>query len=491
MAEGAIIAIDQGTTNTKALLVDIDGTVLASAAVGMSISYPKPGWVEQDAEDIWRSVATAIDQVLTDTPSPPVRGVAISNQRETVVLWDASTGTPVAPAISWQCRRSADICERLREQGSQQAIETRSGLQLDPMFPAGKIAWLLNSDPNIRKRAERGELRVGTIDSWLLWKLTGGDVHATDHSNASRTQLYSLQDQTWDERLLDHFAIPQTVLPLIRPSAAVFGETGAKCSPLPEGVSVLAMMGDSHAALFAHGLDQPGRAKVTIGTGASFMAPTDSSLDHGSGLSRTIAWHDGADAKYALEGNIIAAGDAVRFATRLLGLSDENELAALALTVPSSDGVCFVPALAGLGAPHWDPKARGIVDGMSMGTGPAHIARAALEAVAHQIADVVEVADQKLRAPLTALVTDGGASSNSELLRAVASFTGKQVIRANLAEASAIGAARMAMNTLGERAWSVPPPDHVFFPGEYFGDRDNMRARWRHAIGRALSHPPG
>ncbi len=480
-----ILAIDQGTSNTKVLLVDADtGAVVAHASRAMQVSHPYPGWAEQSATDIWSAVQHGIAAVLAATAGANVAAVAISNQRETIVLWDAVTGEPVAPAPIWQCRRTSARCEALRVAGHADAVAAISGLGLDPLFPAAKIAWLLDEVPSARDRAMRGELRCGTIDSWLLWKLTDGRVHATDASNASRTQLLGLETLNWDARLASIFAVPPTLLPNVRSSDSLFGSVAAGVSALPAGVPVHAMLGDSHAALYGHGIRAPGRAKVTIGTGSSVMTPTATRVRSRHGLSETIAWSRGGEVLYALEGNISVSGQAAAFAAQLLGVADETALTALASSVETSGGVVFVPALAGLGAPHWRSQARGIIAGMSLGTRPAHVARATLEAIALQIGDVLNATEADLGVAVPEVSVDGGATCNTVLMQMLADLTGRIVLRPAMVEASALGAARMAADALGFPAWPDGTQDR-FSPSLPAAAAQEIRAGWHDAIARA------
>jgi glycerol kinase len=485
MKQTAVLAIDQGTTNTKALLVAPDGRILASASKGMNVSYPKAGWAEQSATEIWDTVKTVIAELVDDNPETAISSIAISNQRETIVIWDAETGEPIAPAITWQCRRSNDLCANWRRQGFEYEVMVRSGLAIDPLFPSGKIKWLLDEIPDARIRAERGALKAGTIDSWLLWNLTAGAEHATDHSNASRTQLLNLDTLEWDAFLLETFDVPLAILPTVKSSDSCFGRTVAGATALPDGVPVQAMLGDSHAALFEHGIKQPGRAKVTIGTGSSVMTVTNGKKLSGNGLSSTIAWSQDGTAVYALEGNILVAGHAAAFATQLLGLKNEEDRTELALSEPSADGVCFVPALAGLGAPYWDAEARGVFDGLSLGTKPAHLARAALEAIAQQICDVVEAMDEDLGARLSELSVDGGVSRNATVMRMLAALSDRSIARMEIPEASALGAARMAYEAQGNGSIAFPPPDQYFAPRDDEKECTTSRVRWKKAISRA------
>ena len=399
-ATGLVLAIDQGTTNTKALLVSADGRVHHQASVPNVVTYPQPGWAEQSATALVAGVRQVIAEVVAKAHGAEIHASAISNQRESIVVWDAATGEPIGPCIIWQCRRSAPKCDSLRNAGHAELIEAKTGLALDPLFPAGKIAWLLDHTPGGRERAERGELRVGTVDSWLLWNLTNGQVHATDHSNASRTQLFNTATLSWDAELAGLFDVPMSVLPAVHSSDSEFGHTAAGASALPAGIPIHAMIGDSHAALFGHGVRAPGTVKATYGTGTSLMALTPDRVLSRHGLSSTIAWSRSGTIAHALEGNISVSGQAAAFMADMLGLTDVVALSALADTVDDTNGVAFVPALVGLGAPHWRSDARGTITGLSLGTKPAHLARAALEAIAFQVADVFIAMEQDMGAPM-------------------------------------------------------------------------------------------
>lgn len=485
MSGPVILAIDQGTSNTKALLVAADGSVLLSRSRPMRIDYPRSGWAEQSASDIWEAVAALIAELVAAAPEAEIAALAISNQRETVVLWEAATGKPVAPAVIWQCRRSEDRCAALRAAGRGDEIAARSGLGLDPLFPAAKIGWLLDTVPDGRARAAAGELRCGTVDSWLLWNLTGGAVHATDHSNASRTQLFNLDTLGWDPRLAELFDVPLAILPEIRASDSRFGSVAPGLTALPDGTPVHAMLGDSHAALFGHGLTAPGGIKATIGTGSSLMTATDGRVRSSHGLSGTIAWSRGGVVQHALEGNISVSGQAAAFATALLGLADEAALTDLAQTVPDNGGVVFVPALAGLGAPHWCSDARGQISGMSLGTRPAHIARAAIEAIALQIGDVFAAIEADLGTRFTELLVDGGGTRNALLMQMLADLLGCEIVRPAVAEAGAIGVARMASEALGiAPAVRETAATDRFQPALASCARTEIRTGWRDAIAR-------
>ncbi len=488
MSSGLILAIDQGTTNTKALAVDMDGRIVAQASAPMRVDYPRPGWAEQSATDIWASVQRVIAEIVAATGSR-FDAVAISNQRETIVAWDAATGAPLAPAITWQCRRSTERCAAIAAAGHAAIVEDKTGLGLDPLFPAAKIGWLIDNVADVGAAAARNTLRVGTVDTWLLWNLTGGAVHATDHSNASRTQLLDTAALGWDEQLLRIFGVPAAALPAIASSDSLFGRIAAGATALAAGTPVHAMIGDSHAALFGHGVRAPGTVKATYGTGSSLMTLTTGRQRSRHGLSSTIAWSTGASgAVHALEGNISVSGQAVAFMGDLLGIGDAGALADLASTVTDSNGVSFVPALVGLGAPHWSPEARGLIAGLSLGTKPAHLARAAIEAIAQQVADVFEAMQQDLAAPLMQLSADGGASRNDALMQFEADMLGVPIRRGDRAEVSAIGAAMMAAQGMG-RPMTPQTGGTIFKPALAAAERDAIRAQWREAVDRTLWQP--
>lgn len=486
---GAILAVDQGTTNTKALLVSPAGAVLARASRPMTLDHPQQGWAEQSALDIWASVVEVIAELVRAHPQVPVLGVAISNQRETIVLWDVRDGRPVAPAISWQCRRSAPRCKALREAGHEALLLERTGLGIDPLFPAAKLGWLLDEIPGARDKAQAGHLRAGTVDSWLLWNLTGGKVHATDVGNASRTQLFNRHSLNWDNDLAALFGVPVSLLGQVGASGSHFGDVAAGATALPGGVPICAIMGDSHAALFGHGIDAPGAAKVTIGTGSSIMTLTSAPVRSSHGLSGTIAWGLADGVRHALEGNITVSGQAAAFAARLLDLPDPDALTALAQSVDDSGGVAFVPALAGMGAPHWQPAARGILTGMTLGTGRGHVARAVFEAMAMQIVDVCRAVEADTGRALPGISVDGGATQNAFLLQLLADLLDRPVNRLANPELSALGVARMAAQVLGlAEAREAGAAGEVvsFAPRMAQTQREAIQEGWRSALQQVL-----
>jgi glycerol kinase len=486
MTSGLVLAIDQGTTNTKALAFDADGRVVATASTPMAVSYPRPGWAEQSALDIWMSVQRVVDDVAQQVGTD-VDALAISNQRETIIVWDAETSQPIAPAILWQCRRTAETCSALREKGYAETIAARTGLALDPLFPAAKIAWILDHTPGARAAATAGQLRAGTVDCWLLWQLTGGRVHATDASNASRTQLFNIDTLQWDHELGSIFGVPLDVLPQVRASDSRFGETAASVAALPPGIPIHAMIGDSHAALYGQGIRTPGAVKATYGTGSSLMTLTDARATSRHGLSSTIAWSTSDGPVYALEGNISVSGQAAAFMAELLGLTDATELANLAATVPDCNGISFVPALVGLGAPYWAPDARGLVAGLALGSTRAHLARAAVEAIAFQVADVFAAMEADLGQRLESLSADGGASRNDMLMQVQADIIGRPVLRSDLAEASASGAAMLARSAMSGTPRAPSPDATQFTPALARAARSELLRNWHAAVERALA----
>lgn len=483
MSNGLILAIDQGTTNTKAIAVDGGGEVVASASLPMSVAYPRPGWAEQSAMAIWESVRTVIAEIAAKV-GPDVDAVAISNQRETVIVWDGETGEPLAPAVLWQCRRSAERCAALRDAGHGALIEDSTGLGIDPLFPAAKLGWLIDNEPAVRDALRAGRLRAGTVDAWLLWNMSAGAIHATDHSNASRTQLFNTRTLQWDDALGRIFGVPIEIMPSAMRSDSRFVELDGKATALRGGTPVHAAMGDSHAALFGHGVRNPGIVKATYGTGSSLMTLTPSRLTSRNGLSSTVAWSTRDGPAFALEGNISVSGQAAAFMADLLGL-DVAQLAALAESVPDSLGVTFVPALVGLGAPHWVPQARGLISGLTLGVRPAHLARATIESIAFQIADVLEAMEQDLGTSLQQLSVDGGASRNDQLMQLQADLLDRPVVRGERAEVSAMGAAMMAAQALG-RPIAAQAPSATFAPRMPRAEREALRARWRDGVRRTL-----
>ncbi|THD43476.1 MAG: glycerol kinase [Bradyrhizobium sp.] len=444
-----VLALDQGTTNTKALAIDRQVRIAARHSVPTPVRYPKPGWVEQSGAEIWRATVEAIEGCLAALPKgAAIAAIGISNQRESVLAWRRSTGETIGPCVTWQCRRSADRIDAIRSPAVEEAVVAKTGLGLDPLFPAAKIGWLLDAYPQARALAKDGDLCVGTVDSWLLFNLTGGEVHATDATNASRTQLFDIQLQEWSAELCALFDAPIGLLPRVADSDATFGTTIAR-GQLAAGVPIRAVMGDSHAALFGHGVRRPGAVKATYGTGSSLMTLTDAPVRSRSGLSTTIAWRRSGTVAYALEGNISVSAQAAAWMAELMGLPDVDALTAEAATASGESAVCFVPALAGLGAPHWKDRARAALTGASLATTRADVARATLEAIAHQVGDVFDAMERDLGATLEMLSVDGGATRNDLLMQWQSDLLGRPVKRVKILELSAFGVGALAGLTSG------------------------------------------
>lgn len=489
-----ILAIDQGTTNSKALALDVAGRVVASGSCAVPIHFPRPGWCEHDPEALLGRTLKAVGDCLQAAGGDiRILAAGITNQRESVVLWERASGRPLGPCISWQCRRTSDQCEALRRQGKGTWIEGKTGLPLDPLFSATKMSWLLDSVPDGRRRAQAGELCLGTVDSWLLFRFTGGRVHATDLSNASRTQLVDLGQGTWDDALLELFGVPRAALPEIRDSSGVFGL--ASCAGLPAGVPIAGMAGDSHAAMFGQAAFSPGVVKATYGTGSSLMTLSGVPAASGHGLARTVAWRLQGVAEWALEGNIAMSGATLDWVGRLLGRDDPvAAVMVLAGEVADAGGVYLVPAFAGLGAPYWDDSARGLVCGLTRGTSPAHLARAALESVAYQVRDVFDAMERAAGMPLGELLVDGGASRSDALMQFQADILGRPVIRHDSLHLSAIGVAWLAGLAMG--AWpgrealsALERDARRFVPSMPAGRRDALYGSWQGAVARARLAP--
>ena len=490
-----VLALDQGTTSSRALLFDEEGAVRAVAQREIRQIYPRPGWVEHDPEEIWASQIGVAAEALAraGVAAGEVAALGITNQRETVVLWERATGRPVADAIVWQDRRTAGHCESLRAAGHEPRIRERTGLVLDPYFSATKLAWLLDRLPDARARAEAGELAFGTVDSWLIWKLTGGAVHATDVSNASRTLLFDLRRGAWDDELLALFGIPRALLPEVRGSSEVYGETAGGL--LPVRLPVAGVAGDQQAALFGQGCRRPGQAKSTYGTGCFLLLHTGGEpVASSHGLLTTAAWRLGAELEYALEGSVFMGGAVVQWLRDGLGLlRSAAEVEALAASVPDSGGAVLVPAFTGLGAPHWDASARGTLLGLTRGTTAAHLARAALEAIACQVADVLGAMEADAGLTLAELRVDGGATANDLLMQIQADLLGVPVVRPRMRETTALGAALLAGRAVGlwpdgaapaaDGAGTAAGIDRVFEPQPV--DRAALLGRWRRAVERA------
>jgi glycerol kinase len=493
-----VLALDQGTTGSTALVVDQDGVVRARGYRELPQYYPQPGWVEHDPEEIWQTQLAAAEVALAAAGVAPgeVGAIGIANQRETTILWERATGRPVHRAIVWQCRRSAPLCERMRVDGLESLVRARTGLVCDAYFSGTKIAWILDADPALRPRAARGELAFGTVDSWLLWKLTGGRVHATDPTNASRTLCLDIRRLEWDAELTGYLRIPREVFPTIRASSGIFGETVA-VGILPAGIPIAGIAGDQQAALVGQGALRPGEAKNTYGTGCFLLLHTGAApVPSPSGLLTTVACSlpaprgGAAEVAYALEGAVFVAGAAIQWLRDGLGLiRTAAESEALARSVPDTGGVYLVPAFVGLGAPYWDMYARGALVGLTRGTTRAHVVRAALEAIAYQTRDVLEAMAADAGHRPADLRVDGGATENEFLCQFQADILGLPVLRPEVRETTALGAAYLA--GLGVGLWSGPDAlrdlwrlDRAFYPILDAERREGLYAGWQRAVGR-------
>ena len=496
-----ILAIDQGTSGTTALLVDRMGTVVGRGYQEITCGYPQPGWVEQDAEELWHRTLYAIAEALGAVDGATVEAIGIANQRETTLLWDRQTGQPVAPAIVWQCRRTSLLCERLRAEGLTDAVRERTGLVIDPYFSATKILWLFENVPGVAERAQNGQLCFGTIDSWLLWKLSGGRVHRTDDTNASRSMLFNIDERRWDHTLLSALDIPASILPEVGSSSSLHGATAPLALPggasLRSGIPVAGIAGDQQAALFGQACFSPGMVKCTYGTGAFLLLNVGSkSVRSHAGLLTTLACGRNAETVYALEGSVFIAGAAIQWLRDALGLMrSAAESESLARSIPDTGGVYFVPAFVGLGAPYWDPAARGAILGLSRGTDRRHIVRAALEAIAYQTRDVVDAMAVDADGPIHELRVDGGAAANGFLDQFQADLLGVPVLRPAMIETTGLGAAYLAGLAVGfwqstdeiTHLWRL---DHRFEPNIDDRLRSALYHGWRQAIATVTSTSP-
>ncbi len=484
-----VLALDTGTTSGRALVIDPAGVVLASAQQEAGLSTPRPGWVEQDAEALWQAQLATAGAALEKAGkrAVDVAGIGIANQRETTVIWDRATSRPVAPAIVWQDRRTAEYCEQLRGAGAEATVRRKTGLLLDPYFSATKIRWLLDNVPGVRERAEAGDLAFGTVDSWTAWRLSAGRRHVTDATNASRTLLYDIREGRWDDELLELFGVPRALLPEVVDSSGVCGESDPAL--LGAAVPIAGMAGDQQAALFGQACTRRGMIKVTYGTGCFLLLNTgDEPPAAPAGLVGTVALQRDGKRTYALEGSVFIGGAAVQWLRDGLGIiAGSAEADKLAQTVPSSDGVVFVPALAGLGAPYWDPYARGGIFGLTRGTTAAHVARATLEGVAFQVADLYQAAVDGAGVAPSEVRADGGAAASDLLLQFQADLLGVPVTRAGQPEATAFGAAWLAGLATGvwsseEEVASLWSAGAGFAPAAG-SDAPDRRSRWRAAVG--------
>jgi glycerol kinase len=485
-----ILALDQGTTSSRAILFNHDGGIVATAQKEFRQIFPKPGWVEHDAQEIWATQAGVAAEVLQTAraKAADVAAIGITNQRETTVVWDRKTGKSVCHAIVWQDRRTAPICDKLRAQKLDKLIQRKTGLVVDAYFSATKVQWMLQNVKGLKARAAKGELAFGTIDTWLLWNLTGGKVHATDVSNASRTMLYDIRKGDWDDELLKIFGVPRSMLPEVKDSSGVFGVTALLGGSIP----VAGMAGDQQSALFGQVCTKPGMVKNTYGTGCFMLMNTGSKpIASKNKLLTTVAWRIGGRTEYALEGSVFIAGAAIQWLRDGLGIIRHSaEVEALAASVPDTGGVYLVPAFAGLGAPHWDAYARGTLVGMTRGTTAAHIARAALEGIALQVMDILKAMEADAGIKLKELRVDGGACVNNLLMQMQSDLLGVPVVRPKVNETTALGAACLAGLAVGfwknvtdiAKHWQM---DRKFKPAMKAAVRTKITAEWDRALGRA------
>jgi glycerol kinase len=487
-----ILAFDQGTTSSRAIVFDADGRIVAVAQKEFEQIYPRPGWVEHDPDEIWATQMAVAVEALGRAQARPadLAAVGITNQRETTIVWDRSTGEPIHNAIVWQDRRTAEYCDGLKAAGREPLVVERTGLVIDPYFSASKIAWLLEHVPRARQRAEAGDLAFGTIDTWLIWKLTGGALHVTDVSNASRTMLFNLHTLDWDDELLRVFGVPRALLPDVRPSSEVYAKVSTSLG-IP-GVPVAGIAGDQQAALFGQLCIAPGLTKNTYGTGCFALQNTGvRPVASTNRLVSTVAWRIGDRTEYALEGSVFVGGAVVQWLRDGLGaIRRSGDVEALAASVPDNGGVYFVPAFAGLGAPHWDPYARGAIVGITRGTTAGHIARAAVESIAFQVADLLEAMRGDSGITLGELRVDGGAAVNDALLQFQADLLGVPVVRPAVTETTALGAAYLAGLAVGfwDSAADLAAHWHVerrFEPGMKRETARRLIDRWRDAVERA------
>lgn len=488
-----ILAIDQGTTGSRAVVYDKNGKEVVSHYNEFRQYFPRSGWVEHDAEEIWESVNKSVRKVLLKVPAKKIEAIGITNQRETVVLWDKNSGRAVTKAIVWQCRRTAARCGKINSNKKiRDSIFEKTGLPVDAYFSASKIEWLLKSYPAFRKKALRGDIVFGTMDSWLLWKLTGGKVHATDYTNASRTMLFNINTKKWDTELLDLFNVPRTMAPEARVSSGVFGET-AKMPGIIAGIPIAGVAGDQQAALFGQTCFNKGEIKNTYGTGCFMLLNAGKEKPDGNkGLITTLGCGNGGEVIYVLEGSIFVAGAAIQWLRDYMGiLSFSGESREMSEKVKDNGGVYFVPALVGLGAPHWESEARGLITGITRGTKKEHIVRAAIEAMCYQTKDVLDVMQKEAAVKVKSLKIDGGAASNDFLCRFQADILGMDVIRPKVTETTSLGAAYLAGLAVGywkntreiKKCWQV---DKIFRPKMRGKDRKALISGWEKAVKRTL-----
>lgn len=485
-----LLALDQGTTSSRALVLEASGKVVAVAQLEFTQIFPQPGWVEHDPNEIWSSqIGVTADAIArAGIRAGDIAAIGITNQRETTLVWDRKTSQPVYNAIVWQDRRTAGLCDRLRADGLTGTVQQKTGLVIDAYFSGTKVAWILDNVPGVRERAERGELAFGTVDTWLIWKLTEGQVHVTDETNASRTMLFNIHERRWDEDLLKALNIPRSMLPEVKSSSEVYGQTAGSVA----GVPIAGIAGDQQSALFGQMCHKPGMAKNTYGTGCFLLMNTGTeAVPSKNKLLTTIAWRRNDETEYALEGSVFIAGAVVQWLRDGLKLiRTSSEVEALAAEVPDNGGVYLVPAFAGLGAPHWDAYARGAIVGLTRGATNAHLARAALEGIAYQVADLLFAMEADSGIQLRELRVDGGASANNLLLQFQADLLGIPVIRAKNPETTALGSAYLAGLAVGlykspDELAAQWASDRTFEPKMAEGERSRLRHQWSKALERA------
>lgn len=496
MSDRYILSLDQGTTSSRSLLIDAQGQIIAIAQKEFKQHYPKPGWVEHDADEIWSAQSGTIAEVIAKVKIDPqqIAAIGITNQRETTVVWDRKTGHPIHPAIVWQDRRTASFCDQLKQSGKGPMIQQKTGLLIDAYFSASKIKWILDQVPGARDRARQGELAFGTIDSWLVWNLTRGEKHVTDVSNASRTMLFNIHELCWDTELLELFDIPSAILPEVRSSSEVYGKARLHGADPANGIPIAGIAGDQQAALFGQLCTEPGMVKNTYGTGCFMLMNTgEQAITSNNQLLTTIAWQIGGKTQYALEGSVFIAGAVVQWLRdELQIIRHSGDIEALAAEVRDSDGVYLVPAFAGLGAPHWNPHVRGSIFGLTRGSNKAHIARAALDSIAYQTADVLQAMNADAGIPIKELRVDGGATVNNALMQFQSDLLNCAVVRPTITETTALGAAYLAGLAVGfwkdlqslQAQWKK---DRKFDPTCTDEQRDQFMLGWKRAVKASIA----
>ncbi len=499
MKKKFIIALDQGTTSSRCVIVNHDGRIVNSAQQEFTQIYPKPGWVEHDPSEIWDSQNAVMMEAIAKAAikSSQIAAIGITNQRETTIVWDKNTGEPIYNAIVWQCRRTADICEQLKKDGWEDYIKTNTGLVVDPYFSGTKIKWILDNVTGAKTKALNGKLLFGTVDTWLVWKLTEGRVHVTDYTNASRTMLFNIRTKQWDEKLLDELSIPISMMPEVKNSSEIYGKTilpGMDGNTIP----ISGIAGDQQAALFGHTCFKKGDCKNTYGTGCFLLMNTGNEfIESKNGLLTTIAIAIDGKIEYALEGSVFVAGAAIQWLRDEIGLIDSaEETESIAQRIESTNGVYIVPAFAGLGSPYWDMYARGTIVGLTRGSNRSHIVRATLESIAYQTRDLLEAMQEDSGTKISALKVDGGASQNNFLMQFQADILNKKIIKPEVTETTALGAAYLAGLAVGfwknkSEIENISEVDKKFVPEISDKERENLYIGWKNAISCTLHYSAG